>query len=146
MQSRECCVGYFLSQKESTACLANIFKPVSLEVPASPFLFLSAPSSFFRSHAHVALPHCPPFFFFFHPLCVQVLHFKHFSMLLCAHTHAPALFSSRTRHFPVGIIVWQWRNKAVNVKRHSGRRAKNSDQTDYICHNPSTGQGIFLFS
>lgn len=40
----------------------------------------------------------------------------------------------------------QWHTKEVCLRRQPGRRAKNQDQIDYVCHNPSRGQGIFLFS
>lgn len=36
--------------------------------------------------------------------------------------------------------------KEVCLRRHPGRRVKNWDQIDYVCHNPSTGQEIFLLS
>lgn len=40
----------------------------------------------------------------------------------------------------------QWHTKEFCLRRYPGRRAKHRDQIDYVCHNPSRGQGIFLFS
>lgn len=147
-QRREYQIGYSCSQ--STACLARFL--VSLEVPLFLFLFFSALSSLFHSHAHVGLPLCPCLF---HPLYVEVLNFNHFYMLLYAHTHAfsyPWTFPLQGPAFPLHPIHSPCRYTCMvhstpkkSLWEDNLKQGLKVGNKLIFCQNPSTGQGL-LFS
>lgn len=150
-QRREHQIGYSCPQSKHSM-FSYIFKPVSLEVPLSLFLFLGALSSLFHSHAHVGLPLCPCLF---HPLYVEVLNFNHFYMLLYAHTHAfsyswtfslqdPASPLHPT-HSPCRYACTVHGTPKKSVWEDNMKQGLQVGNKLTFCQNPSTGQGL-LFS
>lgn len=150
-QRREHQTEYSCPQSKNSM-FSYIFKPVSLKVPLSPFLFFSALSSLFHSHAHVGFPLCPCLF---HPLYVEVLNLNHFCMLLYAHTHAfsyswtsplqdPAIPLHPT-HSPCSYTCTVHGTPKKSIWEDSLKQELKVGKKLTVCHNPSTGQGL-LFS
>lgn len=138
-QRREHQTGYSCPQSKNSM-FSYIFKPVSLKVPLSPFLFFSALSSLFHSHAHGRLPTLS---MSFPPTACWSFEFK--SLLyasVCPHTcifllldlssAGPSISSASHPQSLQLHLHSPWHTKEVYLRRQPETRAKSWEQIDCL--------------